>query len=274
MRRLWSCTGTPARPRWTGMFVRPGASVQGWFEIRRQRTPDQGGFSLPDLSMQGTGKLRWSIGPVFRCSPRILDHARPQAGVRGDSYGGPGSGRVGCAECGIRRPACHRPCPGQRDLGPDGIGEPHACPTRPAAAGRDVPARRPRVRSGGSVRRFRRGQRNVDTAGQSAGDAPGGAGARLSGGVMPTLASAQLADRRCPGTTAVNAGRPDHSTVSAGKCRSPVCMPCCVARNWICYKYGMLIGAASVPTAAPGSTVSVRPSVRVSQRIPVWVPSP
>ena len=26
---------------------------------------------------------------------------------------------------------------------------------------------------------------------------------------MPTLASAQLADRRCPGTTAVNAGRPE-----------------------------------------------------------------
>ena len=78
-------------------------------------------------------------------------------------------------------------------------------------------------------RRRRRGQRNADTVGQSAGDAPGGAGARLSGDVMPTPASAQLADRRCPGTTAVNAGHPDHSTVSAGKCRSPVCMPCCLA---------------------------------------------
>ena len=58
-------------------------------------------------------------------------------------------------------------------------------------------------------RRRRRGQRNTDTVGQSAGDAPGGVGARLSGDVMPTLASAQLAGKRCPGTTAVNAGRPE-----------------------------------------------------------------
>ena len=100
-------------------------------------------------------------------------------------------------------------------------------------------------------RRRRRGQRNTDTVGQSAGDTPGGAEARLSGDVMPTLASAQLAGKRCPGTTAVNAGRPARSTVSAGKCRSPVCMPCCVARNWICYKYGMLIGSGPVRRGTP-----------------------
>ena len=46
-------------------------------------------------------------------------------------------------------------------------------------------------------RRRRRVRRNADTVGQSA-------GARLSGGVMPTLAG-----KRCPGTTAVNAGRPE-----------------------------------------------------------------
>ena len=108
-------------------------------------------------------------------------------------------------------------------------------------------------------RRRRRGQRNTDTVGQSVGDAPGGAGARLSVYVMPTLASAQLAGKRCPGTTAVNAGRPDHSTVSVGKCRSPICMPCCVARNWICYKYGMLIGSG--PAEWAGRAAPARETV-------------